>query len=138
MQCCLRNLFLPLRYIYTVNYHYRESVVDYITTPPDIILFCSISGNHKNHHSGDRPNRFFLPYIKFVFKKLDLESGEQAGIFPANPRTLFVGNSQSHRKSQRTCIKFIKSLMNIVNKVHLKVYKWKISTIILDIQMFQG
>ena len=23
----------------------------------------------------------------------------QAGIFPANPRTLFVGNSQSHRKS---------------------------------------
>ena len=25
--------------------------------------------------------------------------GRQAGIFPANPRTLFVGNSQSHRKS---------------------------------------
>ena len=24
---------------------------------------------------------------------------DQAGIFPANPRTLFVGNSQSHRKS---------------------------------------
>ena len=65
-------------------------------------------------------------------------SSRQAGIFPANPRTLFVGNSQSHRKSLRICIKFLKNLMNIEFKVHLKVYKWKISTIILNLQMFQG
>ena len=131
-------------------------------------------------------------------------SYSQAGIFPANPRTLFVGNSQSHRKSERilnccpnkwhlpnhcscfsidkfqnkSCItvfeppyiyhksgcyfpreltnfvrrkfsesqeilknnrdKCLNNLMNIEFKVHLKFYRWKISTIILNLQMFQG
>ena len=62
----------------------------------------------------------------------------QAAIFPINPRTLFVGNSQSHRISWRIWDKCLKNLMNIVFKVHLKVYKWKISTTILNLQMFQG
>ena len=89
-------------------------------------------------------NRFtcldtILAIISVIYRFLkDLETNGQAGIFPANPQTLFVGNSQSHRKFLRICIKFLKNLMNIVFKVHLKVYKWKISTIILNLQMFQG
>ena len=55
----------------------------------------------------------------------------QAGIFPANPRTLFVGNLEEYEIN-------VKILMNIVFKVHLKAYKLKISTIILNLQMFQG
>ena len=34
-------------------------------------------------------------------KKGIVHTDSQAGIFPANPQTLFVGNSQSHRKSRR-------------------------------------
>ena len=45
--------------------------------------------------------------------------------FPTNPQTLFVGNSQSHRKSWRIWDICLKNLMNIVFKVHLKVYKLK-------------
>ena len=62
----------------------------------------------------------------------------QAGISPAKPQTLFVGNSQSPRKSLRIWDKCLKSLMNIVFKVHFKVCKLKIYTIILDLQMFPG
>ena len=75
-----------------------------------------------------------LNYVKWRF----WPSTEQAGIFPANPQTLFVGNSQSHRKSWRIWDKCLKILINIVFKVHLKTYKLKISTIILNLQMFQG
>ena len=48
-------------------------------------------------------------------------TAHQAGISPANPRTLFVGHSQSHRKSWRIWDKYLKNLMNIVFQVHLNI-----------------
>ena len=59
---------------------------------------------------------------------------DQAGIFPANPGTLYVGNSQ--RKSWRIWDICRKNLINIVFNVHIKVYKLKISTIILNLFVY--
>ena len=47
-----------------------------------------------HHHEQQLQQQKINNSNKFISATTD-----QAGIFPANPRTLFVGNSQSHRKS---------------------------------------